>query len=259
MLACQTFRGWALPALGMLMHNRRPAMKRTTLIIAAVTICCVCAAHADMGSIPFEAHVQIFEPKQRAIIAWNGTEEILLLATDLRASAPTKVLEVIPLPAEPTVKEGDLQAFERAVAIINSRQRRRAGGGGFGGGFGAEGEEPEPPAGEVTFHEKIGAHDISVTRVLNSDGFTGWVENYLKKQGVENPEIPGPMKTVVKQYLRAGFIWFVFDVVEVGNKVKTKDAIQYRFKTRSLYYPLKITRTESGKTEIAPAGCAYPA
>lgn len=218
----------------------------STVSTIAVVACAACAAHADMGSIPFEAHVQIFEPKQRAIIAWNGTEEILLLSTDLRASAPTKVLEVIPLPSEPTVTEGDLQAFERAVAIINDRQWRYAGG----GGFGAESETGAAPAGEVTFHEKIGAHDISVTRVLNSDGFTGWVENYLKKQGVENPEIPGPMKTVVKEYLRAGFTWFVFDVVEVGDTVKTKDAIQYRFKTRSLYYPLKITRTEHGKTEI---------
>jgi len=41
------------------------------------------------------------------MIAWNGKEEILLLTTDLKASEPTRVLEVIPLPSEPLVKKGD--------------------------------------------------------------------------------------------------------------------------------------------------------
>lgn len=224
-------------------------MKRTTLIIAAVIAFTACAAHADRGSIPFDERVKIFEPKQRAIIAWNGTEEILLLSTDLRASAPTKVLEVIPLPSEPKVKKGDIEAFTRATKIINSRQRARAKGRGPGDSFG-EGVAPEIPAGEVTFHKRIGAHDISVTHVLNSAGFIEWVEKYLKKQGVENPKIPDPLKTVVNEYLKEGYKWFVFDVVELSDKTRTNDAIQYRFKTKALYYPLKITRTESGKTDI---------
>jgi hypothetical protein len=41
--------------------------------------------HADRGAIPFQPEVTIFEPTQRALIAWNGEEEILILSTDLRA------------------------------------------------------------------------------------------------------------------------------------------------------------------------------
>ncbi len=52
-------------------------------------------AQADRGAIPFQPEVTIFEPTQRALIAWNGEEEILILSTDLRASRATKVLEVI--------------------------------------------------------------------------------------------------------------------------------------------------------------------
>ena len=58
------------------------------------------------------------------------------------------------------------------------------------------------------------------------------------------------MKAVVTKYLGDKFEWFVFDVVELGKEVKTKDAIQYRFPTRFLYYPLRITRTEEGNTLI---------
>ena len=70
----------------------------------------------------------IFEPTQRALIAWNGEEEILILSTDLRASRATKVLEVMPFPAEPRVKKGDVGVFRRAVKLINSKIPRPHGG-----------------------------------------------------------------------------------------------------------------------------------
>jgi len=102
----------------------------------------------------------------------------------------------------------------------------------------------------VTFHEKIGPHDISVTRVLDSAGFVRWVETYLKSAGVANPTIPAPMKQVVEEYLADKFSWFVFDVVSLDETLKTNDAIQYRFATTSLFYPLRITRTGEGETAI---------
>ena len=50
------------------------------------------SVYADRGSIPFRPDIRIFEPKQRAMIAWNGEEEILLLTTDMKASDSTEVL-----------------------------------------------------------------------------------------------------------------------------------------------------------------------
>jgi len=60
-------------------------------------------AVADCGGIPFKAQVVIFEPNQRAVIGFNGQEEILLLSADLRVPEPTKILQVLPLPGEPEV------------------------------------------------------------------------------------------------------------------------------------------------------------
>ena len=205
--------------------------------------------YADRGSIPFKPNVKIFEPTQRAMIAWNGKEEILLLSTDLRASEPTKNLEVLPLPSEPVVKKGDVEVFRKAVALINRKLRRRRYDY-IKMGRGLAKEAAPPPAGEVTFHKKIGAHDISVTHVLNENGFIEWVEKYLKSVGVENPMIPEPLKKVVGEYIEDGFVWFVFDVVSLDEEPKTNEAIQYRFATKSLFYPLKIMRTETGETSI---------
>jgi hypothetical protein len=229
-------------------------MRGTFSLFAVSVMLAAQIARGDCGSIPFKPWVSVFEPNQRAVIAYDGKQEILLLSTDLRASEPTKVLEVIPLPAEPEVKKGDVEVFSRATELINRklfpRKRAAGAGGGLGGmgGFGAG--AALPPAGEVTFHDKIGAHDISVTHVLAHDRFVTWVEDYLRKSGVDNPTIPAPLEAVVQEYLRDGFKWFVFDVVELGKKTVTKDAIQYCFKTPFLYYPLKITRAEKGDTTV---------
>jgi hypothetical protein len=206
------------------------------------------AAHADKGSIPFVISAKVFEPVQRGIIAWNGKEEILILTTDLHASVKTRSLEVLPLPAEPKVKKGDLEIFGRATALIN----KHLSGSREHGLRSIAGESKSAQiAGEITFHETIGAHDISVAHVLDGKGFTEWVERYLKKSGVENPSIPVDLKKRIDEYLKDNFNWFVFDVVSLEESPRTNEVIHYRFDTPSLFYPLKISGAAQGDTSVS--------
>ncbi len=68
-----------------------------------------------------------------------------------------------------------------------------------------------PPA-EITFHEKIGAHDVSVIHVLSGLDFVGWVNNFLTRASVTDPTIPPALRQVVQEYLDDGLRWFAFDV-----------------------------------------------
>jgi hypothetical protein len=54
----------------------------------------------------------------------------------------------------------------------------------------------------------------------------------------------------VEQYISEGYAWFVFDMVNVGPDPKTLEAVSYRFETDQLFYPLKISRTNHGHTDI---------
>ncbi len=219
-------------------------MYRRIVVTALVIVLSVVAIYADRGLIPFEEHIKIFEPNQRAMIAWSGSEEILLLSTDLSASDSTMVLEVLPLPSEPEVKKGDLETFTKAVDLINSRMvlDLREGR--------SKSYDKAPPPAEVTFHKKIGAHDISVTHLLHTKGFIEWVKEYLKSIGVEKDIVSNEMKKLIEEYTKDGFAWFVFDVVSLGKETVTNEPIQYRFKNKSLFFPLKITKTGEGYTSI---------
>ena len=205
---------------------------------------------ADRGSIPWGMEdnlpTEIFEPAQNAVIAWNGREEILVLSTDLSATRPTKVLEVLPLPSEPVVTKGDGALFAKFNNLILSELRTN-----WYSGKGPDGSrEGAASAAEVTFHEKIGAHDISVVHVLDSGYFAEWIANFLKKNGAGPQKISPVLLATIEQYLLDGHHWFVFDVVELGRQTKTNDAIQYRFATDKFYYPLRISNTDSGNTNI---------
>lgn len=216
----------------------------TTLIFCFLLI--VSFGFGNRGMIPVNPDVQIFEPNQRAMIAWDGYEEILLLSTDLSASDTTMVLEVLPLPTEPDVKKGDLETFRKATNLINSKIRVPTA---LGKGDGGE-ERIAKPGGEVTFHKKIGAHDISVTHLLNAGSFIDWVKDYLKSIGIEKDIISDEMKELIDEYIEDDFVWFVFDVISLSEETVTNEPIQYRFNTKSLFYPLKITKTGEGYTSI---------
>ena len=215
------------------------------IVIISLSIFCLSTAFANRGMMPFNPYIQIFEPIQRAMIAWNGTEQILLLSTDMHASDSTGVLEVMPLPAEPEVKKGDLETFRKATDLIN---RKLYAGKAAAGRTMSEGVVV--PSGEVTFHEKIGAHDISVTHLLDAAGFVDWVVEYLATLGVEEDIVSPRMRDLIEEYIVDDFEWFVFDVISLTEDIVTNEPIQYGFKSDHLYYPLKITSTAEGSTSI---------
>ena len=204
---------------------------------------------ADRGAIPFRPEVTIFEPTQRALLAWNGEEEILLLSTDLRASRATKVLEVMPFPAEPRVAKGDVAVFRRAVRLINSKIYRPPAVATRGYASDSSVVRAEAP-GEITFHERIGAHDVAVARVVSGDGFVEWVNDFLRRASVDNPVIPPRLRRVVQEYLDDEFRWFAFDVVELESRFRTLEVLQYRFPSPALFYPVKISRSNRGSTSM---------
>ncbi len=155
-------------------------MNRLRLSVGFSLVFATRLALADCGGMPFVPGVQLFEPNQRAAVAFNGEEEVLLLSTDLRASEKTKVLEVLPLPSEPKVSKGDVELFRKATTLINTRLGLKNpaswGMGGMGGMGGGASRGGPPPAGIVTLQERIGAHDITVTKVVDRKGFIDWVE-----------------------------------------------------------------------------------
>lgn len=204
---------------------------------------------ADMGMIPYPPKVNLDETEQNAIVAWNKKEEVLILSTDIKASEDVSVLRILPLPSNPSkVEEGDFEIFKRLVEKINEKienywYKAETGGDTMTGG---------EPGVEITFHEQIGAHNITIAKVNDLDEFIEWIENYLIDNGLEYSELSTEFKNTVADYLKRKIRFFVFDLVEAGETSESIKPIIYRFPTNHLFYPMEITATsDAGGTEYS--------
>ncbi|HUV46093.1 MAG TPA: DUF2330 domain-containing protein [Dehalococcoidia bacterium] len=216
------------------------------IFLSLITLPLASVALADRGMVPI-SDVSVYGPGQKAIIAWNGEEETLILSTDVSASDDSQVLELLPLPSKPEIKKGDFASFEQ-VNLLIEKHFPVTSWDWFKEGIGVMGL---PGRGvEIVFHEKIGAHDITMVKADDSAELIQWAEEFLKSAGIEKQISSPKLESVVASYLDQNINYFVFDLIEVTSKPKSIEPIVYRFDTDFLYYPLKISTLAEGWTDI---------
>lgn len=199
-------------------------------------------AYADRGMIPISPEVSVYEPGQKAIVAWNGGEEILILSTDVSASGETLVLELIPLPSKPQVEAASFTSFEEVQNLIWEE--------GLNQFRFSNAKDVRSGSVEVVFHEMIGAHNVTVVKAGDAVELVDWIGRFLKANGVDETVSLGNFGKPLKDYMGRGFRYYVLDLITVTPNEKSVDPILYRFNSSLLYYPLAITSPVPGETKI---------
>jgi len=198
--------------------------------------------YADRGMIPVDPEVSVYEPGQKAILAWNGHEEVMILSTDITSSQETLVVEILPLPSKPTVAAASFQSFEEIQRLIWNEGLNMF-------WYDKEGQARSGSV-EVVFHEVIGAHNITVVTASVTSELATWMQDFLENSGVEYAVSLGSFESVVEDYMDRGFCYYVLDLITVSSEEKSVDPILYKFSSDFLYYPLLITSPVGGDTEI---------
>ena len=219
----------------------------TLILVIAIAFSIVLPeiAIADKCVIPIEPGVNVFEPGQKAIIAWNGTTECLIISTDVISERKVKVLEILPLPSEPDIIElADFQSFLAVQEYIFKKAPKTLGM--YRKAFG----EAKANQVSIVFHEKLGFHDITVIHAENLNALIKWIKTFLKDVGLEGNIELGNFREVISDYMARGFYYFSLDIIEVPEEERSVEPIFYRFKTQFLYYPLKISAPIGGQGKI---------
>jgi len=192
--------------------------------------------------IPIEPDVSVYEPGQKAILAWNGNEEIMILSTDVTSSQETLVLEILPLPSKPTVEAASFQSFEEIQSQIWDE--------GMNMFYYGSKDQARSGSVEVVFHDEIGAHNITVVKASDTSELGNWMANFLENSGVDDAVSLGSFESAVEDYMDRGFRYYVLDLITVSSEERSVDPILYRFNSDFLYYPLVITSPVGGDTKI---------
>jgi hypothetical protein len=192
--------------------------------------------------VPVVPSVSIYEPGQKAIIAWNGQEEILILSTDVSAADETFVLEIMPLPSNPKkIEKASFESFITIKTILDAHARVV-----LGSNYGSESTKSI----EVTFHERIGAHDVTVVKAGDASELTSWAGEFLESNNVTGGISLENFEAVIEDYMALGFRFFALDIIQLSADQKSVEPILFQFETSFLYYPLRISSPISGDTKI---------
>ncbi len=214
------------------------------MFLAGVATMATTDALANCGSIPFVAEATVYRPTQRAVTAFDGREQILLLSTDLRADRPTKVLEFLPFPSKPKVAVVEDDLFQKARQLIEDKLPGQQ-------PAGVKAAVRSGPGGhDAEFYERIDVQNTVVVRLTDGRSFVAWVTERLQEAGVDDPSVSARVKSLARDYVRDGFTWFAFNVIELGPEMVARRSVRYQFATPRFYYPLRIMGTDSGATVI---------
>jgi hypothetical protein len=208
------------------------------VILSAQTI------SADRGMVSIHG-ISVFEPGQKAIIAWDGNEEILILSTDAYAASNTSVLEILPLPSNPDVELGNFSSFyqiQRLIDYHSYKQDRNY--------FGPLDSGEANASVEIVFQKKLGAHNITIIHIKSMQNYTDWIESFLAEKNASTDVLPSTLNSIILEYLNQDISYFVFDEISLTPTTWSIAPIIYRFFTDYLYYPLKISSIIEGDTTI---------
>jgi len=202
---------------------------------------------ADKGGFSPSGY-EVFESGQKAIIAWNGTDEILILSSDVNSSQESKVIEFLPLPSNPSVSEGEKLSFYEVEDLVGTYL--------YYTGFRPKGPIPLAAGDvrkmvEITFHEKIGAHDLTVVRAEDAQELISWIEDFLSDIEIEYGSLPSVLEDLFSVYVDEGINFFAVDVIDANSTTRSVEPLIYEFKSSRLYYPLRISTLFSGDTDIS--------
>ena len=212
------------------------------IIILTLMMSLVFPSVSGDGGIIGPPQIYIYERAQNAIVAWNGTEEVLILSIDIDSSESTKVLRIIPLPSNPiNVTEGSFDTFIKLQEIVNEKLQE-AWNYSFieSGGYNDDKGMPSYNV-EITFQDTIGAHNITIFHIRDGTNFNSYATDFAAQAGLSDITFSSDFQNTVDEYLEDDISYFVFDIIDISEEEHSIDPIVYRFKTDFLFYPLKIT------------------
>jgi len=201
-----------------------------------------------MGAIYLQKEkVTVSEPAQKAIILHNGHEQVLILETDLKATAKTDILRFIPFPTEPKVSLAPESAIANAGKLVQKKGLSYVRVHQTKGGSSAD----RQPVAEVLSRQKLGAHDITVVKVNDAAHFSQWVQKRFKdKRQLRIDRELLQVARIAADYVKDGIPYFAFDFVSVDASDKSVAPVAYRFKSNKVYYPLRTSNTIGGEGKV---------
>ena len=218
------------------------------MVLLIVVLSSASLVLCDRMSVPVPI-VPLKDNVQLAVVAWNGTHEVLILSTIIRVEVSSKLgklylVELMPFRTVPEVEKSSMSVFWVLDRMFYRTRWGRAIP--LGKGSLSKGEV------EVIYEKRIGAHQIALVKFNSSSELVKFVEYYAKKYGVVPPSSSKleAFREIFGEYLARGYRYASVDVVEVKYYRFMVEPIKYVFESDRAYYPLRVSNVYKGSAYV---------
>jgi len=148
---------------------------------------------------------KVYLPNQKAVITWDGEEEVMILSTKIKTDNLANMAWVIPIPSKvkPEIEKGDIDIFYDLADLF--RRDRKA-----PGFMGVEGPDKGV---EVIEFKKVDIYDITTLKATDAGALVDW----LNANGYIVPESVTP---VFQEYCDQEDFYFIANKINLANKYK---------------------------------------
>jgi len=190
--------------------------------------------YSDMMFIPTTI-MNIKEPAQVAVIAWNGDVEVMFFGVNIEAVKSIKGIGLMPLPSKPEIYLGSNKSFEVIDKLL--------------GGIVTLGVSTS-----VEYNVVLGPHNVTCIKI---EGCTSKeeVKNVLMKIALENGlgelAINDTHASLIKYYVSIGYKYFLVDIINAENYTSGfLPPLIVKFRSKKIWYPLRISSLYRGITQL---------
>ncbi len=212
------------------------------IAFAALSAMAVSDARAD-GCFVWNKGVDLNEPSQKAILCHRGGIETMVLQVKYEGPAEDFAW-IVPLPAKPEIRavEADKSPFGE-ISLYTQRRAR----------WGRRGPMDEGAKQQVTVLERkiVGVYDVATLAASDGNALATW----LNKNGYAFPK---DRAEVLDHYAKKEWVYVAMRIDRkalAGDEVKKLKVgelqpVCFRFASKEMVYPLKISSVNAGKTEV---------
>ncbi|MFH1588776.1 MAG: DUF2330 domain-containing protein [Candidatus Diapherotrites archaeon] len=181
-------------------------MKKILLLIILISILSI-NVFADGGYFP-PAPQLLSIPEQKAVIAWDGSKEILTLSSKVSMNEITDVAWIVPVKssAQPNVEEGDIQIFYDLQELFNPPKMKAP-----SFALGGMGDEAGIQGLEILEIKQVDIYNIIILKATNANTLVEW----LNTQNYFVPETAIPL---LQEYASQENVYFIANKVNLSNK-----------------------------------------
>ncbi len=225
-------------------------VKAKRLLIAIVFINVVACLSTALGDgkvfLKYNKQADILQPTQKVYIRWDGSEEKLVIQTKYEGPAEEMVW-IIPVPAEPNVKKGDPNLFEKLSTATRHSDISHTYFPYVDTGYASAARGARDV---VQWRRRIGDYDVALIKPAGGENALQWLN--ANQFAVEGKAIP-----ILEDYIKQKW-WMVAARIHpdaltdiTRNKLAQGllDPLDMTFPSARCIYPLRLTQFVAGPVE----------